>query len=130
MFGTTVIRRYITGIMQSSGGFAEPISRLIGVRVRTAISSIISLSHDDTNGTVESTVGKLILKGATTIETAQPFSAGGIFDGATRIPAPTSGLVRPVAPVLGQEHFDTNVDLDMWVKWNGIEWRSLTGVVL
>ena len=31
-------------------------------------------------------------------------------------------------PYFGQEYFDT--DEDLWVKWNGSEWRTLTGVAI
>ncbi len=35
---------------------------------------------------------------------------------------------RPKNPKIGEEFFDITEDL--WVKWNGAEWRTLTGVVL
>jgi hypothetical protein len=59
---TTIIRKTITGIMQSTSGFAEPISRALGLRVRTAAGSTVKLSHDDTTGKIESS-GLLSVKG-------------------------------------------------------------------
>ena len=135
--------------MQEAAGFCEPVTRAFGIRVRTAAGNSVEITHDGTNGRIRCSSGSLVLEG-TGIETAAVISAGalvasgdigstgditaalkviasdGIFDGATRIPAPSTGTTaaRPVSPVLAQEYFDT--DLDSWIKWNGSEWRYLT----
>lgn len=128
MFNTTVIKKTVTGIMQSAGGFAEPITRALGLRARTAAGSAVEITHDDTDGKIESNAGKLVLVAVGNIETAQPFKAASIFSGGVQIPAPSTGdtASRPNSPVLGQEYFDT--DLDDWIKWNGSAWRYFTGV--
>lgn len=135
-----------SGLMQIVGGWLESIARTpTGFRVRTALGNSLQLSHDDTDATVESTVGKLNLSAPGGVEfpngltlpvgTALPAGvalpadtvppAGKVFS--LSVPSTGNTAARPVAPVLGLEYFDT--DLDSWIKWNGSEWRYLTEAV-
>ncbi len=105
MFWTTIIRRTVTGIMQSVSGFAEPISRALGLRIRTAAGSTVQITHDDTVGKIEST-DILYLKGETGIKFK-------LFD----------------TPVDGADH--ENGDLSFYQFVNGevaVRWRTVGGV--
>lgn len=124
-----------SGLMQIVGDWLESASQAVnGFRVRTLAGNTLTLSHDDTAGKVESVNGPLKLVGVGGVEfpgglnlpdnVALP--AGKVF--ALSIPTTGTTAARPLVPALGNEYFDT--DLDMWVKWNGAEWRSLTGVAL
>jgi hypothetical protein len=34
----------------------------------------------------------------------------------------------PINPVLGYQYYATDDELDLWIKWDGSEWKTLTGV--
>ena len=153
MFNTTIIKKTITGIMQSSGGYAEPITRALWIRVRTALGKVIVLKHDDTNGTVHAD-GKLVLYGTSGIlistQNAEPLdadlgnnqgeyyndtnriwfkwknSAGTVYKKCVSNFDATSGTSAqlPANPIHGQEMYDT--DLEIWVKYNGnnLKWET------
>lgn len=40
-------------IMQTSGGWIESVSRMLGLRIRTALGNALRLSHDDTTAHIE-----------------------------------------------------------------------------
>ena len=118
MFNTTIIKKYITGIMQSSGGFAEPISRLLGVRMRTAAGNYLSLEHDDADATIKTNKGYLRLEGDNVL-----------LNG--KLIGPTSGTKaqRPAAGITPTFHIHNDEDEGepTYTDDGGITWYTFTG---
>ena len=101
-----------------TGSIESPI-----VKATTAVQSSM----------VESTLGPLQLRGqggvefpdGVTLPSGVVLPIDSILPGNLTIPTAGTTAARPVAPMLGQEYFDT--DLDDWIKWMGTSWRYLTG---
>lgn len=110
MFFQTIIRKTVTGIMQAAGGFAEPISRALGVRVRTTAGSVLELTHDDTNAKIDTATGDILLNGY----------VGG------RIGAGTTAQRTAAAASLGMIWKDS--DLGLMLIYNGTTWETFGGV--
>ena len=53
----STIRKTITGVMQSVGGWVEPISRAQGVRARNSNNKSAQFIHDGIDGVLEATAG-------------------------------------------------------------------------
>lgn len=158
MFNTTIIRKTITGIMQSAGGFAEPITRALGIRVRTAAGNSLTLSHDDTSGAVSSDL-TLALYGSAgvsvSILSAEPADAA-FYDGAKILYEnagriwvkykphgaaivkkclvnfdPVSGTTAERATIINPLPLQKffDTDYDELLYWTGAEWRNHTEAI-
>lgn len=110
MFFQTVIKKTVTGIMQSTAGFAEPISRALGLRVRTAAGIVVEITHDDTNASITTATGDILLNG----------HVGG------RIGSGTTAQRGAATASLGMIWKDT--DLGLMLIYNGATWETFGGV--
>lgn len=119
MYLTTIIKKTVAGIMQSAGGFAEPITRALGVRVRTAAGNTVELTHNDTDATIATNKGYLRLVGDNVL-----------LNG--KLIGPTSGAkaARPAAAICPTFHIhnDTDEGEPTYTDDGGVTWYTFGGV--